>query len=213
RPESPRAASDGLRGARRSDADGHSRPEDHGARARIAKTGVGRTGMNCGRLAAGGCLLVLAACSGGQQSADVDARSALGSASVATVNGEALPESLYRYYVLNVQRKNPAQLSPAEREQALEEISQVKLLADAGLEAGLHNERTIAAELELQRLQLLARRMALRYLETNPPTEGELRAIYERSLPQLAPTEYKVRNILVTTEEEARAAIGRLRDG
>src|SRR5690606_10603510 len=76
-----------------------------------------------------------------------------------------------------------------------------------------HNERTIAAELELQRLQLLARRMALRYLETNPPTEGELRAIYERSLPQLAPTEYKVRNILVTTEEEARAAIGRLRDG
>src|SRR5690606_32223423 len=118
---------------------------------------------------------------------------ALGTARVATVNGQPVPESLFRYYVINVQRKNPDALNNAERTQAIEELVQLQLLVDEARARGLPNERTIAAELALQQIQLIARHMALRYLEQNPATDAEVQAMYERLLPQLAPLEYKTR--------------------
>ena len=157
--------------------------------------------------------LVLTGCAREQPPAPQSAAASLGAAQVGTVNGEPIPESLFRYYVINVQRKDPNTLSESERTQAIEELVQLKLLEAEARARGLLNERTIAAELELQRIQLVARRMALRYLEQAPATEAELRAMYDRNLPQLALTEYKARHILVDSEEEAIEAIRQLEGG
>lgn len=157
--------------------------------------------------------LVLTGCAREQPPAPQSAAASLGAAQVGTVNGEPIPESLFRYYVINVQRKDPNALSESERTQAIEELVQLKLLEAEARARGLLNERTIAAELELQRIQLVARRMALRYLEQAPATEAELRAMYNRNLPQLALTEYKARHILVDSEEEAIEAIRQLEGG
>jgi peptidyl-prolyl cis-trans isomerase C len=138
---------------------------------------------------------------------------ALGPGQVATVDGEPIQESLFRFYSINAAKKNPDELTPDERDAVIEDLIQLKLLANAATEQGLIAERTIAAEMELQRLQLIARAMALRHIEQNPATDAELQGLYEENLSRLAPTEYKARHILVETLEEANAVIGQLRLG
>lgn len=137
----------------------------------------------------------------------------LGPGSIATVNGVPIPESLFRYYALTTQQTDADSLSAAEREAILDEVVELRLLADAALADRLHEERTIAAELELVRLQRLARAAAVRFMEQNPATEAELRAKYEEILPSLATDQYKARHILLDSEAEAAAVIDELDAG
>jgi peptidyl-prolyl cis-trans isomerase C len=137
----------------------------------------------------------------------------LGTSTVTTEDGTAVPESLFRYYALNALQKQPEDLTAEEREAVLESVARLSLLADAAEEAGLPQERMIAVELELQRMQLLARAMVNRYVQENPPTEAELRAEYEASQEEFAATELKARHILLETEEEAQAVIEELQEG
>jgi peptidyl-prolyl cis-trans isomerase C len=138
---------------------------------------------------------------------------ALGPGLVATVNGEPIPESLFRVYALNAARKDPDQMTPDEREAVIEDLLRFKLLEAEARERGLPGERTIAAELELQRLNVIARSMALRYIEENPATDAELQKVYDENLERLAPSEFKARHILVETTEEASAVIDQLSQG
>jgi peptidyl-prolyl cis-trans isomerase C len=153
---------------------------------------------------------VLSACS---QEPSPGTSTALGPGQVATVNGEPIAESLFRLYAMNASQKNPDELTAEQREAVVEDLVRLKLLAATAEERGLPAERTIAAELELQRLQLMARAMALRYLEENPATEAEIQKLYDDNLPRLAGQEYKARHILVESSEEATAVIEELRQG
>lgn len=159
-----------------------------------------------------GSFLLLTACSRDESTGEASS-SALGPGQVATVDGEPIPESLFRVYALNALRKNPDELTPEERDSVLEDLLRFKLLEAEATDRGLLSERTIAAELELQRLNLVARAMALRYIEENPASEAELREVYEDNLERLAPPEYKARHILVETAEEAENVIEQLNEG
>lgn len=158
--------------------------------------------------------MALAACSPDQGG---DAASGgpgpLGPGVVATVNDIPVPESLFRFYALNGLQKTAEELTEDERDGIIEDLIRMRLLADAAEERGLPDERTIAAELELQRLQLVARAAAARYLDENPARESELRVLYEENLPRLMSNQYKARHILVNTENEARDVIGELDGG
>jgi peptidyl-prolyl cis-trans isomerase C len=157
---------------------------------------------------------LLGACGPDQPPAEAPTtETGLGPGRVATVNGEAIPESLFRYYALNTLQKNADNLTAAEREALLEELIQFKILEQAAREAGLPRERTIAVELELQRIRMLANAVATRHLERNPATAAELRAAYEEHLPQLTARQYKARHILLPSESEAAAVIAELEDG
>lgn len=159
--------------------------------------------------------LTLGACSGdgSDQVSDNARESALGPTDVATVGDERLPESVLRLYSMNTLQRNIEQLDDDEYERLLDDLIRFKLLAQAAEERGLVQERTIAAELALQRMQLLGRRMASRFLEENPPTEAELREAYEANLDDYRAPEYKARHILVDSEEEARNVISELNEG
>lgn len=157
-------------------------------------------------------ILFVVAC--GREPADQSTPdSSLGPGSVATVNGMPVEESLFRLYSLNALQKDADALSEEERTQLVEDLIRFRLLAEAARERGLLEERTMAAQLELTRLQLIARAMAVRFLEENPATEAELREMYENNLGRLARNEYKARHILVETEEEAEAIIRELNTG
>ena len=159
-------------------------------------------------------LIVLAACTPGENNdATSEAPGPLGPGEVATINDRPVPESLFRFYALNGFQKAAEDLSEDERAQVVDNLVRVTLLADAAMERGLPNERTIAAELELQRLQLLARAAATRYLDENPAGEAELRALYEENLPGLLSNQYKARHILLATEDEAVSVIEALDAG
>jgi peptidyl-prolyl cis-trans isomerase C len=138
---------------------------------------------------------------------------ALGPTKVATINGEPLPESVLRVYALATEGKNLEELGPEVRERLIEDLVGVELLAQAAEKDGLTRSRTIAAQVELQRLQMVARAQATDHLEKNPATDAEIRQIYEENLPRLSGEQYKTRHILVPTEAEAASVIEQLRAG
>jgi peptidyl-prolyl cis-trans isomerase C len=143
----------------------------------------------------------------------VDRDIALGPGQVATINGERIPQSVFRFYAMSAAQKNADDLTADERSAVLEALLRLKLLAAAAEKRGMLAERTIAAELEVQRLQVVARAMALRYLQENPATEAELRAVYEENLPRLAGTQYKARHILLESRDDAVGVIEQLQAG
>ena len=158
-------------------------------------------------------LLTIAAVACNRTSAPVDRDSALGPGQVATINGERIPQSVFRFYAMSAAQKNADDLTADERSAVLEALLRLKLLAAAAEKRGMLAERTIAAELEVQRLQVVARAMALRYLQENPATEAELRAVYEENLPRLAGTQYKARHILLESRDDAVGVIEQLQAG
>jgi peptidyl-prolyl cis-trans isomerase C len=137
----------------------------------------------------------------------------LGPGEVATVNGKRMPESLFRVYTPAALRKNADELTPEERKTAIDDLAGIMLLAEEAQKQGLLSERTVAAQLELARLQLTARAMATRYIEQNPVSDADLKALYDENLPRLAGQEFKARHILVETKEEADSVIKQLQQG
>lgn len=164
-----------------------------------------------GRLIAASFSLLAAGCS--SSSAPDGSDAALGPGEVATVNGKRIPESIFRVYTPAAMRKNADDLTPEERKAVIDDLAGVMLMADEAEKQGLLKERTVAAQLELARIQLTARAMATRYIEQNPVSDAELAALYEENLPRLANQEFKARHILVETEEEANSVIQQLQQG
>ncbi len=138
---------------------------------------------------------------------------ALGTSTVKASDGTPINESMYRYYTENALHKAPEDLTDEQRKGVLDSLENLQLLADAAQTKGLPQERTIAVELELQRQQLLARAMINRYIEQHPATDDEVKAAYQKQLPNLGATQYKARHILVKTEDEAKAIIAQLDKG
>jgi len=156
-------------------------------------------------------LLAICACT--RQGSDASNAEALGAARVALVNEQPVPESVLRIYALATERKNLEDLSAEDRERILNDVIGLELLAQQAEKEGLTSSRTLAAQLELQRLQTLSRAMAADYVKKNPPTDADLQSLYEENLPRLAGEQYKVRHILVETQAEADSVIAQLNQG
>lgn len=137
----------------------------------------------------------------------------LGSAHVAIVNGKPIAESVVRTYVLATERQNLDELSAEDRERVVNDVIGLELLAQEAEKQGLTESRALAAQIELQRLQLVARAMAADYSQKNPPSEAEIRAVYDENLPRLSGQQFKARHILVPTETEAEMVITELNQG
>jgi peptidyl-prolyl cis-trans isomerase C len=155
-------------------------------------------------------LISVTACS--QEGANNDGAS-LGSARVAVVNGQPVAESVLRMYALTAERKNLEELTPEDRARVLDDLIGLQLLAQQATKDGLTSSRTLAAQVELQRLRLVANAMATDYIEKNPPSDADIQAIYDENLPLLVGEQYKARHILVATKEEAESVISQLRQG
>jgi peptidyl-prolyl cis-trans isomerase C len=138
----------------------------------------------------------------------------LGPTQVATVNGKRVPESVFRLQTLATLRKNVDDLTPEQRKAALDDLIGLYLMADEARAQGVLAERTTAAQLELARIQLEARAMATRFLEKNTATDAEMKVVYDQNLPRLGgQQQFKAKNILVNTKEEADVVIKQLQQG
>lgn len=159
-------------------------------------------------------LLVSAvACAQENDNQGMSRNEALGPGEVALVGDTRIPESLFRLYTLGTLQTNAENLTADERAAMIDRLVNMQLLTTEARNQGIDMERRIAAELELQRMQILARHMASRFAEENPPTEFELREAYEQNLDQLRQTRYQTRHILVDDEELARELIEEIQDG
>ncbi|MGI9259596.1 MAG: peptidylprolyl isomerase [Gammaproteobacteria bacterium] len=137
----------------------------------------------------------------------------LGEGRVATVNGAPIQDGLFGVYAVGRLQKEADFLTDDEHDALLEELIEFRLLARAAEQEGLIEEGELAAQLEIQRLQALARAMATNFLDENPATEAELQLAYQQNVDALSGPQYKARHILVDAEEEALAIIGELDQG
>lgn len=131
---------------------------------------------------------------------------------VATVNGTAIGQDFYNYYVKRATNgKTPADLTPEQRNQVLDELIRLELLAQQAVpKEGL--------DTETQQLLALAQMNVLDQIanakKVPKPTEQELRETYEKMVVTSAPkVEYHVRHIELATEAFAQKIIERLDKG
>ncbi len=137
----------------------------------------------------------------------------LGEERVASVDGDPIQSTLFEFYSRGRLQKDVALLSDEEYDVLLTELIEFRILARAAEEEGLVNEEDVAAQLELQRLQSLARLVAANYLSANPATEAEVQIAYQANLPALSAPQYNARHILVEAQEEAQSIIEELQQG
>lgn len=157
------------------------------------------------------CALIVGGCS--QTAETVVEENYLGDASIGTIDGMDVAESLFRRLSLDSVQKPVEDLTAEERAAVLDRLISFQIAANDGERQGLHQELNVAARLELARIQLLANAAVERHLEDNPPGEAELRELYEQRIADMSGSEYKARHILVESQEEAADLITQLDGG
>jgi peptidyl-prolyl cis-trans isomerase C len=136
------------------------------------------------------------------------------SAPVATVNGTPISRDFYNYYAQGLAGKNSvADLTPEQKQQALDNLVRAEVIAQEATKEGLDKEPATATLLRLARLNVLQQAVSERYLKDKKPTEQEARAEYETQVGLLPHQEYHVNHILVATEGFARKLIAELEKG
>jgi peptidyl-prolyl cis-trans isomerase C len=132
---------------------------------------------------------------------------------VASVNGSPITRGFYDFYIKGVTGKTAAEVTPAMRASALDNLIRAKLVGEEAIKEGLDKNVDTAYLLQLSRLQVLEQAVQEKYLKDRGPTEQELRAEYEMQIGGTPKVEYHTRNILVATEPFADKAIARLEKG
>jgi peptidyl-prolyl cis-trans isomerase C len=131
---------------------------------------------------------------------------------VATVNGQAIDTETLNVFLQAVTNKPPAEATPEQKSQLLDQLINMTLAAQAGEKEGLQNDPAVQARIQLLRTQILAEAATEKYIKAHPVSESELKADYDAQIASMG-KEYKARHILVDSKEKAEAIIKQLNAG
>ena len=131
---------------------------------------------------------------------------------VATVNGKALPKSVFDLYVANMSRQSGREVTEEQKGQLLDQYVSMQLAAEEAEKAGIEKDQKVRDQLALARLQVLVDAGLQKYLEAHPVQESELRPEYDAQVAAL-PREYHARHILVDDQAAAVAITKELKGG
>jgi len=135
-------------------------------------------------------------------------------ASVATVNGQPVYKSEFDLYVTErAQGVTPGTLTDAHRKQLLEELINLKLIANESRQHALTGNADLEVRLRLQEDNLLAQALIRQERENFAPTEAAQKAEYEQALPAIASKQYKARHILVPEKAQADKLLADIKAG
>ncbi len=156
-------------------------------------------------------LVALAGCK--QASTPAADTSASAPKPVATVNGAPISRDTYEFYIKNITGKGSSDLTPEQRNEALDNLVRGEVIAQQAVKEGLDKKGDTAAGLMLSRLQLLQQASSENFQKDRKSTEAELKAEYDTQVAAMPKTQYKAHHILVKTEPEAAAALARIKKG
>ena len=134
------------------------------------------------------------------------------SGAVATVNGQPISQTTYNAFVAE-QKAQGAPDSPELQNAVKEELIRRELLTQEAKKKGLDKKPEIQGQMELAKQAVLIRAYLSDYVRANPVSDDKLKKDYEAIKANLGTTEYKVKHILVSTEDEAKAIIAKLDKG
>lgn len=130
----------------------------------------------------------------------------------ATVNGQAIPQSVYEAFITQ-QKAQGAPDSPELQNAVKEELVNRELLAQEAKRKGLDKKGTVPGQIELAKQAVLISAFMKDYVQAHPISEAQLKAQYDGIKANLGSTEYKARHILVEKEDDAKAIIAKLEKG
>lgn len=132
---------------------------------------------------------------------------------VANINGVAIDQSTFEFYLENRLQKPLLQASADDRELVLQELKDIYTLTTQPRAKEILQEPRLKAQIELQYRAALAQAVAGDWLENNPATEQEIQEAYDAQA-LLAPSmQFKARHILVETQGAATDLIAQLDSG
>jgi len=162
-------------------------------------------------------LVALAACQqkspSGTASESSSTAAPTASPTVATVDGTPISRDFYEFYIHGITGKTSSDLSPEQRDQALDNLIRAQLIADEAKKEGLAKQPDTAQLIKMERLNILEQALEQKYLGGKAPTDDDLKAEYDAEVARLPKTEYHARHILVATQPFAQKIIERLKKG
>src|SRR5579885_3056285 len=155
-------------------------------------------------------LLGLAAC---QPKSSTPVAATDDSPTMATVDGIKISRGFFDAYIKAITGKGSADLTPQQRDQALDNLSRAEVVGEHAVKEGLDKNADTAALIELTRLNVLQQAVADQVLKGNKVTEQELRTEYETQVANLSKEEFHARHILLATQPFAEKIVARLAKG
>ncbi|HEY6454799.1 MAG TPA: peptidylprolyl isomerase [Steroidobacteraceae bacterium] len=133
---------------------------------------------------------------------------------VATVNGTAISRNLYNDFIKGaLQGKDPATLTQAQKDEALDNLVRAELVVQQADKNGLTKQPQTIDLIELSRLTAVEQAFSENFVKENQPTEAELKKEYDVQVARLPHTEYHVSHILVSSSDAATKIIADLGKG
>lgn len=131
---------------------------------------------------------------------------------VARVNGATIPQSRMDL-ILKARTAQGQPDTPELRNSIREELISREIVAQEAVRRGLDKNPDVAAQLDLNRQDVLINAYLREYVRTHPIGDEALKKEYDSVKSQLGEREYKVRHILVASEAEANDLITQIKKG
>ena len=128
------------------------------------------------------------------------------------INGKTIPDDELSLLLAERQAAGVAP-SPALTNAAREQLISRELFAQEARNAKLDKSADTATRMRMAREEVLARQYQAYYIAQHPPGDAEMRAAYDAIKQKAGTTEYRVRQIFVASEDEAKSVLGRLGAG
>src|SRR4029079_382387 len=103
--------------------------------------------------------------------------------------------------------------TPELRNAIKDRLNMVQLLAGEAKKEGIDKNVDVRNQMEINSQQILASAYIADWLKKNPVPEADMRKEYDQIKTQIGDKEYKVRHILVKTEDQAKEIIAELQKG
>jgi peptidyl-prolyl cis-trans isomerase C len=133
-------------------------------------------------------------------------------AQVAKVNGVTIPQA-HLDVILQAQTAQGRPDSQEMRSGIKDTLINQEVIAQEALKKGLEKNPAVAAQIALQRQEILVNAYIQEYLKNHPIGDDTLKKEYERQKAAVGTREYKARHILVEKEDEAKDAIAQIKMG
>ena len=133
---------------------------------------------------------------------------------VATVNGKPIPAAKVDQVVKQVVAQGKATDSPQLRDAIKKDLIGREVLIQEADKQGIGNRPEVKNAIDNARQSIIINAMLADYVKKNPVKDADIKAEYEKAkAAQSGRKEYHARHILVTTEDEAKAIIAKLKSG
>ena len=121
--------------------------------------------------------------------------------------------SEYDLFVKDILQGKKQELTAEQKNQVLDDLINMQLLADQAEKDGLQNDPDTLAQLHLLHMRVLADAESQKYIKSLQPSDADLKAEYETAVAAMDKTEYKARHILVASKEDGESIIKKLKGG